>query len=266
MELIGKISKGTKMDQIYISKQRVPGFEVGESVLIKLIKENDDKERISKYNYNIRNIEPFKSIIIGEIFNYLSGFGNIIIGGSFLEKGNYFEDIDVILISDKDINLDKIKDLLKNKIGISIHLIKMSYTELLMGYNNDPLFQILLSKFISKERIILRKNNKFNYKLLDLYLLESKLLIDNFNILSGREKYKLVRNLFGVKLFIDGKNLSKEEVDNEIGKFFGKGIIFNIKENLIEKEPFLDKYKKIYFMLFEKIMEGIKKEEKDEQK
>ena len=36
MEIIGKISKGTNMDQIYISKQR-DGMPIGEYVLIKPI-------------------------------------------------------------------------------------------------------------------------------------------------------------------------------------------------------------------------------------
>lgn len=265
MELVGKISKGTKMDQIYISKQRTPGFEIGESVLIKPIKAISGKESISRYNYNIISIEPVKNIIINDIFRSFLHFDNIIIGGSFLEKGIHFEDIDIILVSEKNINLGKIKDMLENKIGLKIHLICLNYRDLFIGYNSDPLFQTLLSRYISKERVIFKKNIKINYKLLDLYLLESKLLIDNFYFLSGREKYKLVRNLIGIKLFIESKNLSLIEVNKEIEKSFGKGIIVKIKDNMLEEKYFLIKYKKIYFELFNKIMDGIKKEGKNEQ-
>ena len=86
MEIIGRISKGSKMDQIYISKERAPGFEIGESVLIKPIL----KTEISTSNYffyNVKSIEPIKNIILGRIFNELSHLDNVIITGSFLEKG-----------------------------------------------------------------------------------------------------------------------------------------------------------------------------------
>ena len=60
MELIGRISKGSKMDQIYIPKNRI-GFSAGEYVLILPIKgrleEAGEKDKI------IDN----KSVVIGEV-------------------------------------------------------------------------------------------------------------------------------------------------------------------------------------------------------
>ena len=261
VELISRISKGTRMDQIYIPKERMPGFELGATVLIKPVLE---KAKPKPYYYKASNLEPIKNEIIAEILNYFEQFENAIITGSFLEKGFDFKDIDVLLITDKKIGTDSIKYHFEREFGISIHITVIGFKSLLKGLSTDPLFQMMLSKFVSKKRAIFKIKNEINYKLLDLHLLESKALIGNFDFLPGNEKYKLTRNLIAIKLFMEDKKISIDAVNSQIDSYFGEGAIKHIKENLLDK-GFLDKYKKLYDKIFKVILNGIKNDSKQKQ-
>ena len=258
MEIIGKISKGTKMDQIYISKERVPGFETGRHVLIKPVQEF----KSNPFYYKVKALEPIKNMIIKELFSYLDYLENIIITGSFIEEGFEFKDIDIIIVTDKEINLKEIKIHIENYFGIKAHVLSLTYNNLLSGFSTDPLFELMLSKFISKKRIIFNKKKEINYKLLDLHLLKSKSLIDNFEFLTGKEKYKLLRNLFAILLFLDNKEINSKSLNLEIEKRFGNEAAQKIKENMFDKAQFIKKYKLIYEQTFKKIMAGIKNEQK----
>ncbi|MBI2655438.1 hypothetical protein HYX06_03375 [Candidatus Woesearchaeota archaeon] len=254
VELIGRISKGTRMDQIYISKERMPGFEVGATVLIKPVLE---KAKPKPYYYKVRNIEPIKNEIIAEILNYFEDFDNVIITGSFLEKGFDFKDIDVLLISDSKISIENTESRFEREFGIKLHIIAMNFKSLLKGLSTDPLFQMMLSKFVSKERVIFKIKREINYKLLDLHLLKSKLLIGNFDFLTGGEKYKSTRNLVAIKLFMENQKISLETINAEIDDYFGYGTAKNIKESLLDSS-FLKKYKEFYDKIFNKLMTGVR--------
>ncbi len=267
MELISKISKGSKMDQIYIPKNRA-GFNIGSYVLIKPLHDAAQAETaIEKhFFYNIKNLEPVKIAIISEIFHELEKkidiYENIIFTGSFLDAGFNFNDIDILIVKEKSIdNTQKniISRNIEKNIGITLHLIILDHKALLKGLSTDPLYQSMLSRCVSKKRFVYNVKREINYKLLDLHLLKSKLLIENFDMLSSREKYEQVRNAVSISLFIKGRKLGKEEIDNEINRIFGPQMNIKIKENLcIEKSDFLRKYRNFYNKLFSSIMDGIK--------
>ena len=261
MVLIGKISKGSRMDQVYIPKERAPGFEVGATVLIQPVAE---KAKPALYYYSIKCLEPVKVAIIEDIFNYLKHADNVIITGSFIEEGFDFEDMDIIVVTEESIDSKSIENHFKTALGVKVHIVALNFKTLLKGISTDPLFQMLTSKFVSKERVIFKTKNRINYKLLDLHLLKSELLITNFYSLTGGEKYKFVRNLFAIILFLDKKSISLESVDKEINRSFGKGSVRNIKENLVDKS-FLAKYEKMYGEAFKRIMKGVKNGPKQEQ-
>lgn len=265
MELIGRISKGSKMDQIYIPKNRT-GFSSGDYVLIQPIDKRERKDKNKLYFYGVKCLEPIKLRVIEEISILISREANpenIIITGSFLEPGFNFNDLDILIINEQKINLDKIRSKIENMTGIKTHIILLDKKTLISGISSDPLYTLMISKCISKNRLIFKAERKINYKILDLLLLKSKTPIDNFGILSGNEKYYLTLNMVSILLFIQNKKLSKEIVNKEIEKIFSIKIS-EIKENLITKEDFIKKYKEIYNKTFNLIMESIKK--KDEQK
>ena len=257
VNLISKISKGTRMDQVYLPKIRPPGFGVGNFVEIIPTR----RKKTPFYTHNLNYLEPIKNVIKDELFDYFAEVDNVILTGSFLEKGFNFNDVDVILMGDlkTDSGWEKY---FQETLGINIHFTCLDRKSLIKGLKTDPMFQMMMSKYISKKRELFKYQNKFNYKSLDLHLLKSKTLLTSFDILTGKEKYNLVRNLVAIKLFLERKKLNKKLVDKTIEKFFGSEIINQLKENLVEKKQFLKKYKNIYNQTFNQIMKGIKNESK----
>jgi len=256
MEIIGKISKGSKMDQVYIPKNRA-GFSIGDYVVIKPLEEEKPIERL--YYHGIKNLEPIKINIIDEIlgiiYNSLNNYDNIIITGSFLEEGFNFNDIDIILITKNKINTDIIKMSIERKTGLKAHILVLNNKELIKGIETDPLYQMMLSKCVAKKRFVYKTNNVKNYKLLDLHLIKSKVLLDNFDVLSGNEKYNLTRNMIAISLYIEKGRVNNELVNENIKKYFGLKDIQEIKQNIINKKDFLRKYKLMYNKTSAKILE-----------
>jgi hypothetical protein len=269
--LIARVSKGSNMNQIYLPKNTggiriMPGDYVAVNILAGYISE---KQSFKPYFYGLKELEPIKLKIIKEIFGIIIKFSektNIIITGSFLEKGFNFNDVD-ILILDKEINIIAIESEIISQIGLKAHIISLSKEELTSGLASDPLYQTMISRCISKNRLIFNYKPFINPKILDLHLLKSKTLIDNFEILNGREKYYLTFNLISILLFLKKGKITKELVEKTIKEEFDLKNKQEVKENLIGKE-FLAKYKKIYDKTFDWVMKKLKeaKNSQDEPK
>lgn len=254
VNLTGKISKGTLMDQIYVPKERPIGFELGAPVVIRPL----FGEEIKPVYYNVSKLEPIKVTLIQKILNELSGVDNIIVTGSFLEKGFRFNDIDIVLINDNNIDSKKLEQHFNKIFDLNFHIVALDYNTLLKGLETDPIYQAMLSRYVSKKRFIIRYKNKINYKLLDLHLLKSKPLIENFDFLTGNQKYGMARNMIAIFLFLNSKKISNKTIDGTIKKLLKEEPI-KIKENMIiSKSAFLQEYKRLYNKLFQKILEGIK--------
>jgi len=260
MELISKVSKGSRMDQIYIPKNR-EGLQIGEYVVIRLL-DTKEKTEIKPIYYNISRLEPIKVEIIKEVFKSIEA-DNVIITGSFLDKGFRFNDIDLMIITEKIINEQTIKEKLRRITGAEIHFIVIGSKALASGLETDPLYRLMLSKCVSKKRIIYKPTIRLNYKLLDLHLLKNELLLNNFDILTGAEKYKMTRNLVAISLFI--KKKEGITIDNSINIYFGQGTAEKLKDNLVSKKPFLGDYEKLYKETKNAVLRGIKNESKQKQ-
>ncbi len=247
MVIYGKISRGSRMDQIYLQKIRPPGFPAGATVEIKPTK----KERFPLYSHKVGKLEPVKTMIKDEIFDYFSEADNVLITGSFLEEGLQFHDVDIVLLGNLPVQKHW-REHFRQTLGINADITSLDRKSLLKGLRQDPLFQMMLSRYLAKKREILKYSNEVDYKLLDLHLLQSKALLDNFDLLTGREKYHLLRNVIAIRLFLRNKMLSSELVNKEIENAFGK--VELIRQNLIQKGPFLKKFKKIYNSTFNEVM------------
>ena len=262
MELISKISKGSVMDQIYIPKNR-QGFVTGSYVVIKSL--DTEREKTNPFFYNVNDLEPIKVRIVNDVFKIINSYAqtdNIIITGSFLEQGFQFNDVDVLIIKKEKTNIESLKQLLENNLGIKFHLILITNKELIRGLETDPLYKAMLSKSIAKKRFVYNVKPKINYKLLDIHLLKSELLILNFDFLTGQQKYDMLRNAVVIDLFIEKKELNKINIDKEIKKLFNLDVK-TIKDNLIEdKKDFSEKYNRFYKEVFSKIMNGVKNDSK----
>ena len=260
--MIGKVSTGSKMDQIYLPKNR-SGFAIGNYVVIKPLEEGREKENFAEklYFYGVKKLEPVKLGIVEEIMRIIDktfgDYENIFVTGSFLEEGFHFNDVDILTVTEDKLNQKIIKENIEKKIGIKAHVLFLSNKELTRGLETDPLYQIMLSKCVSKKRFVYKTKPKIDYKMLDLHLLRSKALIDNFDVLSGDEKYDLIRNIIAIYLYLENNKLSKELVDNKIKVAFDLKDIKELKQNLIDKKDFLKKCKLIYNKTFSKILQGI---------
>ena len=257
---MAKISKGTIMDQIYIPKNRI-GFSIGDHVIIKSLEVQKNFER--PYFYNIEFIEPVKLEIIKEVFSAIVNIMdncNIIITGSFLDKGFNFNDIDIILIIENKINENKLEKIIENKIKIENHIVIFNKKTFIEALSIDPIWRVMISKSISNQRIPPLPKVKLDYRYLDAQMIKSNLLIENFDSLTGKEKYKLTRNLMAIYLFTRNINLSKKRIDREIGKKFDIEAD-NLKYNLVDNK-FLKKYKDFYFKFEKEIIKNAAEQEK----
>ena len=258
-EIISRISKGSKMDQIYIPKNRI-GLTSGSLVVIKpLIQEEHAKLQLrgKHFLYGVNKIESIKIEIINRVFSIIEKntkeVKNIIIFGSFLEEGFYFNDLDILIISEKEISDRLLKAEISAEIGVKTHILQMTSEELIEGLKYDPLYLNMISRCVAKNRIVFNIKRKINAQLLDLNLLKSKTLIDNFDALSGREMYYLTKNMIAILLFIRRKNISSDSIDKEIKKIF-KIDSGDIKEKILNKNKFLIKYKEVYEKIFKLII------------
>ena len=256
-ELVGRISRGSKMDQIYIPKNRV-GLSSGSLVIIKPLTQEDARQDTmgKHFLYGIDKIEPIKIEVISKIFAIVEKAAeaeNIIISGSFLETGFCFNDIDALIISEKEIKEKLLREEIARELGINAHILKMRWGELVEGLRYDPLYIAMLSRCVAKKRLVFNIKRKINAQLLDLNLLKSRALIDNVDVLSGKEMYYLTKNMIAILMFIDGKKISPEFIDKEIKKIF-KINAEGIKEKILEKNKFLARYKEAYKRIFKLIM------------
>ncbi len=249
------------MDQIYIPKNRI-GFNIGSHVIIKQLEQEKPIEK--PYFYNISSIEPIKLKLVDELFKIISditSYYNIIVTGSFLDLGFNFEDIDILIISEKELDTANIEKNIESSLKIKNHIINFSKKTFDAALSTDPLWRMMLSKCISKYRLKPFSKKRIDYKILDLHLLKSKPLIDNFDYLNGKEKYKLIRNLIAINLFLTSKKITKESINNEINNIFGINVE-KIKNNLLDKNLFIKKYKTVYNGTFNEIMRYTKNEPK----
>lgn len=253
------------MNQIYLPKNaRLLGMLPGQYVVINILTSPTQEAKTAKfapYFYGLNKAEPIKLEIVEKIFSISSKFtekeNNIIVTGSFLDSGFNFNDMDLIILGDNiNTNTKAIEQEIIAKIGIRPHILALTREEFIRGLVSDPLYQTMISRCISKNRLIFRFKPTIKAKLLDLHLLKSKALIDNFDILNGREKYYLVFNLVSILLFIQQRKITKELVEKAIKQEFGIKNLEEIKENLVGRE-FLKKYRKIYEKTFDLIIKEI---------
>ena len=91
-------------------------------------------------------------------------------------------------------------------------------------------------------------------------MIKSKILIENFDFLNGNEKYKLIRNVVSIYLFIKDKKISESNIDKEIKEKL-ETEPEELKNNFLDKK-ILTKYKNFYSKLEEEIIKNAAKQEK----
>jgi len=260
VRLIKKVSKGTRFNQIYLQKNEA-GFGPGETVVISPITDIIDQE-LPIFEYNIK-LSSLKKEIVKKIFKIiddLGSYGNILITGSFLDEGFNFEDMDIVIIDPK-INKEKVENSIK-EMGILPHLILIDSKSFDRGIKKEPLFRLMVDRFVSIKRTIFREEKDINYRLLDANLFHSKNLIDAYEILSIKERKKLLRDFISIKLFAEDKEVTLNNVKKEADNLFGKDVIKELfyYGNNEAKTKFISKFKKEFNVLQNKVMGNASKQ------
>lgn len=260
--LIKKISKGTRFNQIYLQKNEI-GFEPGKNVVISAF--DDLLERnISIFEYNIK-LNSIKREIIKTIFKLIDdscSYKNIIITGSFLEAGFNFEDIDIIIINPQKLDKDKLNGSITHAIGVKPHLILIDSQSFNKGIKRDPLFRLMVDRYVSVKRAIFNQSREINYKLLDAYLLKNKNLIDGFDLFNIKQRKKLLRDFISIKLFVENKEVTINNIEKEEVKIFGKDIIEKLfyYGAISSKREFISKLRKEFNKLEKRILKNVSKQ------
>ena len=254
MEIIGRVSKGSVMDQVYLPKQR-NGLPIGSYVIIRAAVQAPQAPK--PVLYGVKNLEPLKIEIVKRVSSLIEEkveCTNILITGSFVKQGFGFRDIDILIVSDeKKIDEKGIAARIVQEIGTPVHIILLTEKELAIGAVRDPLYALMVSRCIAKKRFTYHLQKRIiNPQLLDVHLLKSKVVIYSFEFMSGDDLYYAVRNMVAISLFLKGK-ISAELIEKQIKN------IFNLSEKEIlrkafKKTSFLKKYKSFYNATFESIL------------
>lgn len=248
IQFIHKISKGSKFNQIYIPKEMEADFEVGDSVEVKLLKK---KEKLY-YSQNLKKLSDFKEKLIKEVFSILNKFNEInqiFIAGSFLTQKIDYNDIDLIVVINKNKN-EKLEENIYNelieKINLKFHIIAIQEDKLHFLEKNCPLTKSMFYYYISNkefnpsaERNIDKNHIKF------LLMMPEDLLEIN---IGSKKFYDNIRRLITIKRFLEDKELNPKKINNELELILNKigtDVISILKNNEQIDEKIIKKLREI---------------------
>lgn len=261
--LIKKISKGSRFNQIYLQKNEGFGFEPGKSVIITPLDDIIAKEpEIFEYNVKLGSLKREIVKLVFKIVDSCGHYDNIIVTGSFLDEGFDFKDIDIIIINPVNLEKDRLKNSIEQNTGIYPHIILIDSESFNKGIKRDPLFRLMTDRYVSIKRAIIRKDREINYRLMDIYLLKNKNLIEGYDLFSINQRKKLLRDFISIKLFSENKEVTIKNIEKEINRLFGRDIIESLfyYGNNEEKYKFIAKLKKEFNKLEKHLLKNASKQ------
>ena len=226
MKFTHKVSKGSRFNQIYIPQEFKEYFEVGDIIEVKLLKKNNELHFSRKIQ-----LSDFKKKIIKEIFNCLNEFKEIkqvFVFGSFLTKKVDYNDIDIMIISDK-LNENKAYDLISEKVNMKIHIITMPEAKLEELKKICPLTRSMFYYSISNRQFLLEEKSEIDKKHLEFLLMMPEDIL-KINV-DGKTLYNNIRRLITIENFIKNKSEDPLKVNAEIENIINKNIQSKINDN-----------------------------------
>ncbi len=235
-----KVSKGSKFNQIYIPKERERYFEVGDLVEIKLL-----EKKVKLYYSNNLNkqgkLSEFKEDLIRKIFSFLSKYKEIeqiFVFGSFLTKKLDYNDIDIMLLVEKESEkFDKeIYLSLSDKFNLKFHLISIKKDNLKESLKISPLTRSMLYYYISNKEYEIPEKTEIDINHIRYLLMFPEDLL-KFNLDSSEIYYNNLRKLLTIESFLNGKDIDPKKLDTLLLEFIDEELLNDIKKNApIEKD------------------------------
>lgn len=244
-----RVSKGSRFNQIYIPKEVESDFQAGDIVEVILL------EKASSFHssQNLGKLSNFKKNLIKNIFSELKGFKEIsqaFIIGSFLTQKQDFNDIDVLIISEKNIE-NEVYDALIDRFELKFHIMTIPEDNFKSLQKYCPMTRSMLYYFVSNKEFSLSKEieiNKDHIKFL-LMMPEDILQIN----LGSRVFYDSIRRLLTIERFLQKKQLNPLEVNKELNNLLGEKQALSLRQNELINEEFIKKLRKIIKLKLDKI-------------
>lgn len=254
------VSKGSRFNQIYIPVQHKSSFEVGDSVEVRLLRKHT---RIF-YSGRTKKLTEFKEKVVSDIFSILSKnkkVEQILVFGSFLTKETDYNDIDILLFSQEDIEEEAYDELI-GKLNLKFHVLSVKKDELMKTLKICPVTRSMLNYFVSNKELkisptVRLDKNHLNY----LLMMPEDLLKAKFD--NGRVYYEALRKLLSIKGFLQGKEIAPDKIDSELLKIIDSRILQRLKDNLIINDFVVEKVQGIIGEELKEIYRLIKQWEKE---
>lgn len=227
LKFIHKVSKGTRFNQIYIPQDMHKHFEAGDLVEVTLLEKKDSLF----YSGYLNKLNDFKENLIKKIFLLLEKYKQIeqiFVVGSFLSQKQDFNDIDIILISNENLE-NEIYRLLIEKFEMKFHIItlqKNSFEDLI---KYCPLTRGMLYFFVSNKEFMFPKKTELNKNHIKFLLMMPE---DILNItLNPRVFYDSLRRLLTIERFLENQPLNPLDINKKIITLLGENLALNLRQN-----------------------------------
>ena len=224
-------------------------FQVGDIVEIKLI----EKKTHLYYSKNLKKLSPFKEKLIRDIFTEIDKFKEvkqIFVFGSFLSKDVDYNDIDIMVLSDKEIE-DKIYQDLIKKFSLKFHVISVEGNNLEESLKISPMTRSMFYYFVSNRPLSVPKETRIEKNHI-LYLLMMPEDLLKFE-LDSKVFYSNIRKLITIERFLDCKDADPEEINDSLRKLIREPLLSLIKNNDSIEENSIKELRKIIKLKLESI-------------
>lgn len=233
-----KVSKGSRYNQIYIPRGKEREFEVGDIVEVKLIK----KEGRLYYSGHLKELSNFKENLIKQIFTFLSKYKEIkqiFIFGSFLTKKIDYNDIDILILVDKENEVfdNKVYGDVTDKFNLNIHIISWQSDKIKKTLQICPMSRGMLYHNVSNKNFSIPSEKIIeDNHIRNLLMVPEDLLKVRFPL--GKIYYNSLRKLVTIEHFLKNNEIAPDKIDDELTKSINTENITILKENH-NVEPYL---------------------------
>lgn len=227
---VKRVSKGSRFNQIYISKDMEKIIEVGDLVQVTLL-----KKHVELCYRKVKKLSDFKEYLIKNVFTALQRFDEIktvFIVGSFLFETVDYNDIDIVLIVDKGRKESEkyIEDYLIEKFSQRFHILSFSEAKLKDLLETDPLTRAMFTSYISSKKIKLDYKRIIDEKHIKFLLMMPEDLLE-IN-LSSKIFHDNIRRLMTIERFLKNESLDRAFISSNVKKLISMNLLNKMRNNL----------------------------------
>lgn len=251
-----KVSKGSRFNQIYIPKEAETDFGVGDLVEVRLLKKKDNLY----YSKNLPKLSEFKENIIKKVFSTLEQFKEIkqvFIIGSFLTQKVNFNDIDLILITNKN-NDEAVYNKLTDTINLKFHIISIPEEKLSTLQEICPLTKSMFYYYVSTKYFNPSEKTRIDKNHIKFLLMMPEDLLEVET--DSRGFYDSIRRLITIKRFLLYQDINPVKIYNELETMLGPLVSSMLRNNGSINEEIIKKLREIIKREMNNICKLIKNE------